>query len=128
MSDRVETGFPLGRLHRLGDGNGVRLRLARSSDVPLIADLLTREGRDLDRWELARLVHFDPRRRYVVCAAGLVDSIETMLGFGAIELDGGGGAKPDVMVIDERYRAELEDLLTGALVGAATGISRSRVA
>jgi hypothetical protein len=118
----------LGHLFELDDGCRVRLRLARGSDLPAIIELLRRGGLELDRLQIARLVHFDPRRSYVVCATGLVDSAEKLLGVGAIVLDGDRGALPDVLVVDHRYQDELSQLLTRALTGAAHAMGRSRAA
>jgi hypothetical protein len=128
MTSGCERGALLGQLYQLDDGSRVRLRLARGSDLPAIIELAQREEFELDRLQIARLVHFDPRRRFVVCATGLVDSAETLLGIGAIALDGDRSALPEILIVEQRYREELGQLLTSALIGAAHASSRSRAA
>lgn len=127
MAESFGTSVFLGHLDELGDGSRVRLRLARGSDLPHIRELLRREGLVLDPAALARLVHFDPRRRYVVCATGLVDSTETLLGIGAIAFEA-DRPEPDLVIVVERYRDELSPLLTRALVAAAGAMRRPRAA
>ena len=116
MAERFESGALLGHVYTLRGGLPVRLRLARSSDAPAVRALLERQGRTGDL-EPARLVHFDPRRRYVLCATGLVDKTEVLLGVGAISLD--GAREPDLLVVDAERRAEVTELLRGALVACA---------
>src|SRR5438270_13836125 len=128
MADVFESGALLGHQYRLADGCCVRLRLARGSDAPAVKALLERNGIDPGDLEATRLVHFDPRRRFVVCATGLVGSTETLLGIGAIALDGHEVTDPGLLVVGERHRAELRHLLTRALVGTASARGRSRAA
>ena len=99
MARSFDPGALLGGSFTLDDDVRVRLRLARSSDSAMIRDLVARVGsrREL---QLARLVHFDPRHRAVICATALIDSTETLVGVGAIDLDGTG--EPEVVIVDAR--------------------------
>jgi hypothetical protein len=126
MAEGFEPKIPLGHLYTLRDGTRVCLRLARSSDIPAVRELLADRGLDLAALELTRLVHFDPRRRYVVCATSLLESSETLLGLGAIDLE--DAAEPDLLVVREGHSSDLGKLLTQALVGAASRLGRSRAA
>ena len=117
-----ESGVLLGHVYTLADGSCVRLRLARTSDLVAIRGLLAQVGLDL---EAARLVHFDPRRRYVVCATGLSDCSETLLGVGSIRLDSGPSAEPDLLVLADDSREELRRLLGSVLVDAAKAYARA---
>ena len=118
MAESFEPGALLGHVYTLADGLPVRLRLARSSDAAAIKRLLAEEDRGGSDLETARLVHFDPRRRYVVCATGLVDSTEVLLGVGAIPLD--GATEPDLLVVGAQRPQELTELLRRALMAWAT--------
>lgn len=128
----------LGQTFPLGDGIRVRLRLAHFSDRAAIADLLNRQGpQGAPNPRIAeRLVQFDPRRRYVVCACALIDSTERLAGVGAIDLDPAAATEPDLLVIDEelagardpQFSEALTGLLWGALVGAAQASARARAA
>ncbi len=122
MAESFEIGALLGHVYTLQDGLPVRLRLARSSDAPAIQALLESHGEAGDL-EPARLVHFDPRRRYVICATGLVESSETLLAVGAIWLD--GATEPDLLVVDGEHPREVRDLLWRALVASAHGRARA---
>lgn len=126
MAESFELGGLMGHVYTLGDGVRVRLRLARTSDAAAIRELLERQGLAPGDLELTQLVHFDPRRRYVVCATGLVAGMETLLGVGAIGLD--RAPKPELLVVDDGLPRELTDLLRRALIGAADALVRSRAA
>ena len=117
-------GALLGHVYELDDGTNVRLRLARGSDTHAVRELLEGDRQDLS---VARLLHFDPRREYVLCATALLDGRETLLGVGAIKLDG-EGAEPDLLVMGEQAGEQLHRLLRDALAGTARSISRSRAA
>lgn len=110
----------------LDSGVRVRLRLARSSDSALIRGLVARVGTRPEELELARLVHFDPRRRVVICATALIDSVETLVGVGAIDLDGDG--EPEVVIVDGEHAEALTELLAAALHARAAGALGSRAA
>jgi|SRR5947209_18041207 len=127
MAGSFVSGALLGHALALDDGTCVRLRLARSSDVGAIAELLEREAPGLGNLDARRLVHFDPRRRYVVCATGLIGSSETVLGVGAIEF-APHRPRPDLLVVAGKYRNELAPHLTRALIEAAAVLGRSRAA
>jgi hypothetical protein len=125
MPEGFESGALLGHVQSLADGSCVRLRLARSSDVRAIAELLARHGLDACDLRAARLVHFDPRHRYVVCVTGLVGSTERLLGVGAIELSIPPATAPEFVITDAQHRHELCRLLTDVLVRCAQSIARS---
>ena len=130
----------LGQTFPLSDGVRVRLRLAHFSDGPAIAALIARteggDGADPHARVADRLVQFDPRRRYVLCACALIDSSERLVGVGAIDLGTGEVAEPDLMLIDPeldeatgpQHTEALTGLLWGALVGAAQAVVRARAA
>lgn len=126
MADNFESGALLGHVYTLHGGLPVRLRLARSSDARAIRQLLEAQGLDSADLDLARLVYFDPRRRYVVCATGLLDSTEQLLGVGAIMLD--GATTPELLLVHEEHAEEVAPLLRRSLVRAAEILGRSRAA
>jgi len=128
VSASFDPGALLGNSYVLDGGLRVRLRLARSSDAGSIRELFERQGLDPEDLQAARLVHFDPRRRYVLCATALIDSRETLVGVAAIELDPGGSDQPDTVIVDGGHSSELGQLLISALVGRANTIARSRAA
>src|SRR6201995_135 len=119
MAESFEPGALLGHVYTLADGLPVRLRLARSSDAAAIKRLLAEEGRGGSDLDTARLVHFDPRRRYVVCATGLVASTELLRAGGAASPD--GAPDPDLLVVGPQRPQELAELLRRALMAWATG-------
>jgi hypothetical protein len=122
-------GHPLlGDSYALDGGLRVGLRLARSSDAASIRELLERLGLDREDLQAARLVHFDPRRRCVLCATSLIGASETLVGVGAIELDPDRAAVPDTLIVDGQQRAGLAELLTSVLLARASAVARSRAA
>ena len=128
MSASFGHGALLGNSYVLDGDLRVRLRLARSSDAGAIRGLLERQGLDPEALQARRLVQFDPRRRYVLCATALIDSSERLVGIGSIELDPDGAAGPDTLVIDDEHSPDLTELLTSALVGRASAVDRPRAA
>ncbi len=68
---------------------------------------------------LARLVSFDLLERLVLCATALIDSRETVLGVGAIELE--RPAEPTLVVVDAHQTDGLAELLSDALVAPRHG-------
>ena len=124
----------LGGSYRLGDDFRVRLRMARSSDLIPIRELLERtwaersRGRGAGEPELTSLVQFDPRRRCVICATALIDSAETLVGVGSIDLDGQTAAEPDTLLIAEQHAEEIGALLVRALRVRAAHAARARAA
>jgi hypothetical protein len=97
--------------------------MARSSDAPAVARLLQSQGHARSDLEPARLVHFDLRLRYVLCATGLVNGAETLLGVGSICLD--GSTEPELLVVGRDLPKELTTLLRGALVACAETRARA---
>lgn len=122
MVPSFESGALLGHVYTLEDGPSIRLRLARSSDFAAIRDLLARAGFATPELVAGRSVHFDPRWRYVVCATGLVDSSEQLLGVGSIRLD---GEEPDLLVLADSSPRGLRGLLETVLVSAARASARA---
>ncbi len=108
-------------------GPRVRLRLPHRRDLPAITALLQAQGRAPEELGPARLVHFDPRQRLVICATALLGSGETVIGIGAVELSHPLG-EPDLVVVDDQLTEGLDELLRQALLGRATAILRTRAA
>lgn len=117
----------MARHFSLPRGLRVRLRLARVRDREGVRRLCERRGIEPGELELARLVHFEPRRRVVICATALIGSAETVVGIGSVELEAGDEPEPFVLVVDERAEG-LGPLLADALLGRAQALLRSRVA
>lgn len=116
----------LDRFHTLRSGIRVRLRLARSSDVFGLRELLERTG-SADRLEAVTLIRFDPRRRIVICASMLIDARETIVGVGAVDLVPGGPLAPSTLVVDERVPG-LRELLADVLEARASALLRTTAA
>jgi hypothetical protein len=127
MPAPFDRGPLLGHSFVLGDGFRVRLRMARSSDLMPIRALLERR-RGGDRVELEPLVQFDPRRRCVICATALIDSAETLVGVGSIDLDEQGDSTPDVVLVDEQHASATSELLVEALRIRAAHAAEARAA
>lgn len=125
MAFSFDPGALLGASYPLHDGTRARLRLARCSDAAAIATLLGVDERDL---AVKRLVQFDPRRRYVLCATTLTGEGERLIGVGAIAFeDAVEEPAPDVLVVHPGS-AGLADLLSAALIGSAEVLTRARAA
>src|SRR5437016_451586 len=110
MAESWITGALMGHTFHLDSGTRVRLRLARSSDVRAIGDLLARNAGVPDDVGALELVQFDPRARYVVCAAALIDGREQLVGVGAIDLVSDEVAEPDLLVVDPEVGGALSRL------------------
>ena len=82
----------------------VRLRLARPRDAAAISALFEAQGLAPEELEIARLVRFDPRSRFVICATSLIDSRERVVAVGSIELD---ARSPERVVASEPELAQL---------------------
>src|SRR6202022_2392640 len=95
----------------LDGGLRVRLRLARSSDAASIQRLIDSVATERQDLLVARLVHYDPRRRGVLCATALVGGSETLIGVGAIDLDYDEQARPEILVVDREPGHALTELL-----------------
>jgi hypothetical protein len=120
MAEHHAHGALLAQYHPLARGPRVCLRLARRRDLSAIADLYARQGIAAHQLSLARLVSFDLLSMLVLCATALIDSRETVLGVGAIEL--ARPTEPTLIVVDEVETEGLRGLLSDALVGHATAI------
>jgi hypothetical protein len=127
MISGFDPGALLARTYALPRGPRVCLRLARVRDLPSVGQLLERQGIEPDELELARLMRSNPRRRLVICATALIDGAETVVGIGAIELDGRDAhPRPSLVVADDRITDGLVPLLSDALVGRARALVRTR--
>jgi hypothetical protein len=104
------------------------LRIVRRSDAVAIRALFERQGLDAGDLGVVRLVHFDPRSRYVLCVTGLIDGQERLLGVGAIEVGDREVIEPDLLLVEGPQRQQLGRLLAHALVQSAHVIARSRAA
>jgi hypothetical protein len=102
--------------------------MARISDAVPIRALLDGVQFAAGELDVARLVHFDPRRRCVICATGLIDGAETMVGIGSVALDGDGIAEPDTLVVAEGHAEDVAELLAGALTERAVRAAEARAA
>ena len=111
----------------LDDNFRVRLRMARSSDIVPIRALVARTpaAREL---ELTQLVQFDPRRRCVICATALIDSAETLVGVGAIDIDGDATAEPDTLLVADEHAEQIAELLAATLSSRAAEAAQARAA
>jgi hypothetical protein len=127
MAFAADPGALLARSYTLARGPRVRLRLARSRDLVAIEALMGREGRAREGFALLRVLRADPRRQLAITAAALVGSAETVVGFGAIDLDQPGVA-PKLLVVDHALTDGLDQLLADALVGRAEALLRTRAA
>jgi hypothetical protein len=74
------------------------------------------------------LVQFDPRRRCVICATALIDSAETLVGVGAIDIDGDATAEPDTLLVSDERAEEIAELLAATLTARAAEAAHARAA
>jgi hypothetical protein len=123
MLEGFDPGALLARYYDLPRGPRVCLRLARVGDLPGLEDLFARQGRPDDRLELARLVRSDPRRRLVICATALIDSVPTVVGVAAVSLEAPGCVEPELLVVDDGITDGLGELLAAALHGRARALA-----
>jgi hypothetical protein len=128
MSSRINPGGLLAEYHALPGGPRVCLRLVRRRDAAGLRALYARHGTPLSELELARLVTLDLGTQLVLCATALIDSAETAVGVGAIELEDGGRLAPSLVVVDEELADGLDALLVEALVAHADAMLRARAA
>ena len=89
MVSRIDPGGLLARYYALERGPRVCLRVVRGRDAAGVRALCERRGTPLSELGLARLIHFDLAAQLVLCATALIDSAETVVGFGAIALADG---------------------------------------
>ncbi len=127
MGMAIDPGALLARSFTLPRGPRVRLRLARLRDLAAIEALVRRESDEPDALDLARLLHADPRRQLAITATALIGLNETVVGFGAIDLEQ-PGRPPQPLVVDRALTDGLDDLLCDALVGRAQALRRTRAA
>jgi hypothetical protein len=128
VTSSFDPGALLARSYALPRGPRVCLRLARVRDLRNLSRLLRRQRLNPDELELARLVHFDPRERLVICATALIGSAETVVGVGVIELTGDPATVPSLVVVDDVITYGLAELLSDALIGRARALARARAA
>src|SRR5947199_9037143 len=101
--------------------------MARSSDLLPIRALLAERHADRES-ELVPLVQFDPRRRCVICATALIDSTETLVGVGSIDLAGDGLPQPDTLLVRGDHSEDIAELLAAALIARAAQSAQARAA
>lgn len=126
MLQDFDPGALLGSSFALDGGVRVRLRLARSSDSALLRSLVARLETRPEQLELARLVHFDLRRRVVICATALIDGAETLVGVGALDREDSG--EPELMIVEPEHAEALSKLLGAALAARASATAGPRAA
>ncbi|HWD75248.1 MAG TPA: hypothetical protein VG371_08920 [Solirubrobacteraceae bacterium] len=126
MSPGFDPGALLARHYALPNGPRVCLRLVRSRDRAGIRELFDAHGRLVDDLELTRLVTFDLTRRLVLVATALIDTSETVVGVGAIDLGEQASGGPTLVLVDDDRTEGLDDLLADALIGHASAIARAR--
>jgi hypothetical protein len=127
MTSDFDPGALMARYYLLPGGFRVCLRLARPRDEAGVARLFWINGREPDQLALARLLRFDPDR-ISICATALVESVETVLGIGVIDLTSEAPAAPELVLVDELAGPGLDELLSEALRGRAAALARNRVA
>jgi hypothetical protein len=93
--------------------------MVRPADEAGIRELLRRYGHSPEQLQVAGLIRFDPRRRVVLCATALIDSTESVVAIGSIELDRDGDPAPELLVVDQALADGTGDLLERALLGRA---------
>lgn len=101
------------RTRPLPDGPRVRLRLARPTDREAVRALLHREDAQAYELGVRRLLRFDPTERSVISAFAPIEGHETLIGIAA--RDHLPDADVDTLVVDERWREAVTELLTAAL-------------
>jgi hypothetical protein len=109
-------------------GPRVRLRLARSSDARAIGKLLSQQQAPLDGVNPLRLLQYDPRDRYVICATALIDGGEQLVGVGAIDLGTGDEAEPDLLIVAPEGGGVLARLMWRVLMASAQATPGARAA
>jgi acetyltransferase len=128
----TDPGALLATTHTLADGDCVRLRLARPSDVPRVRAFLDAlSPASLARRFLAptavddalvrRFAFYDPRVRLVVVATLPVRGQERVVGIADVTLLETGLAELGVVVADERQGRGLGTLLAQAVASLALG-------
>lgn len=127
MAFAADPGALLARSFTLPRGPRVRLRLARLRDRTAIEALLRREGQAPDELDLVRVLRSDPRQQLAISATALIGSAETVVGFGAVDLDR-QRPTPRLVVVDRALTDGLDELLRDALVGRARALRRARAA
>lgn len=113
--------------HTLPRGPGVVLRPARLADLDDLLSLAAKAGIVCEELELARLVRSNPIRRLILCASGVVDDVETVLGIGVIEL-AASATQPSLLLVDTELTDGLGRVLADALVQQARELTDPRVA
>jgi GNAT superfamily N-acetyltransferase len=137
MADRnpaprlVDPGAMLAGAHELDDGERVRLRLTRPSDVPLVRAFLerlspeTRTRRFLVPLPgasdaiVGHFTYYDPRERIVVAATRFEDGRERALGLADAAFLSTGLAEIGLVVADEHQGRGVGKLLSEAVASIA---------
>lgn len=115
MVEKPDIGTLLASSYALPRGPRVRLRLPQRRDLDGVRRLFVGAGGPADELDVARLVLADPRQALVICATGLVEGRERVLGFGAMALGDERAGREPVVVVDPEVTSGLDDLLLRAL-------------
>ncbi len=102
----------------LPDGTLISMRRVRLRDLDALRSLAAHAGVLCEEFELARLVRSDPAERLVLCATALVESTETVVGIGVIEL-GASATMPSLILVEPAHGRPLAALLAEELVEQA---------
>jgi hypothetical protein len=64
----------------------------------------------------------------VICATALIDSTETLVGVGAIDIDGDATVEPDTLLVADEHAEQIAELLTATLTARAAEAADTRAA
>ena len=101
----------LTRTHPLADGTRVRLRLPQARDRAGLRALHDRLGAPLDAVRMARVLRFDPRAGFSVCATVLSGATEVLVAYGHVGRDGSSS----LVVADEAFAPGVSELVRAVL-------------
>lgn len=127
MSVDFHHRVPAPQTYVLARGPQVQLRPVRLRDLDSLRELAAKAGLVCDELELARLVRSDAGERLVLCATGLVDGAEALLGVGTIEL-GRSVTMPSMLLVDAQLTDGLHAVLAEALLVRARELAGPQVA
>jgi hypothetical protein len=106
----LDLGALLATSYSLADGSRVRIRLARPTDLPLVAEFLAGDAAPSDEL-LRRFTFYDPRERVVLAATMLDGGQERIVALGDAAFDD----MPEVVVDDDMERRGVADLMADAV-------------
>jgi len=102
----------LNTTHTLPDGVRLRIRLPQIIDREGLRALHERLGLRAEDFDVARSLRFDPRTEVVACATIFDGGAETVVGYGAIDLQ---SDDPHLLICDDAAAPGVSDALTEAL-------------